>query len=537
MKLLLFLLNFKISPCNHGVPLWKRLRNTVGGNQQLYVPIPPKPVAAVVPAPSTPLPSTSTSTGTAVATPTNYQLSASRNLETESRTLLSNLPVLDLSSSLISVAQAASTPASQNSGSMVTQTPLLSRAAGTILPFSRVNLLEKSTVQGPSSISGVATRPEARSSDNAVAQSQLAVSSIVSQSAPSPSIHHSVSTSSLSLPSQRINSSLNMVPSQQLRLPVTASTTPVSGSFNMLSQRQLVTLASNSLPNQPLDSSVDMVPQVQLPTLATVSQTAPTLPVNYGTLLQGQLPTLATNHLPAPSQAFGSSVNTVPQGQSSASSTVFQVARTPPVNGSFNTLLQGPFNNSVNMEQQGQLRTFAAVSQSVSRQVQPFVSGNITPESQISRSAEVPEQELEGPETGSQVTNEAIRRLHGSNIATSAVASHASNRIMPSPGLSLLADVVGEAQLEQWENSIPSSANIQVIGLYDVRYHVVKLFSLNNFSLMAFIDDKNSKTEKRLIYLNLFCTVSYMICIIFLYRKTWNQNKKNVSLIICLSFF
>ena len=538
------------------------MRNAVGGNQQLYVPIAPKPVAAVVPAPSTPLPSTST--GTAVATPTNYQLSASRNLKTESRTLLSNLPVLDLSSSLISVAQAASTPASQNSGNMVTQTPLLSRATGTILPFSRVNLLEKSTVQGPSSISGVATRQEAQSSDNTVAQSQLAVSPIVSQSTPSPPIHHSVGTSSLSLPSQRIKSSLNMVPSQQLRLPVTASTTPVSGSFNMLSQRQLVTLASNPLPSQPFDSSVDVVPQRQLPALATVSQTASTLPVNYGTLPQGQLPTLATNRLPAPSQALGSSVNMVPQGQSPASSTAVQVAPNRPVNGSFNIMPQGPFNNSVNMEQQGQLGTFASVSQLVSRQVQPFVSGNITPESQISRSAEVPdeitaqsllnvlsqivaqsdytsfntEQELEGPETGSQVTNEAIRRLHGSNIATSAVASHASNRIMPSPGLSLLADVVGEAQREQWENSIPSSANIQVIGLNDVRSHVVKLFSLNNFSLMAFIDDKNSKTEKRLIYLNLFCTVSYMICIIFLYRKTWNQNKKNVSLIICLlSFF
>ena len=469
----------------------------VGGNQQLYVPIAPKPIAAVVPAPSTTLPSTSTATS--VATPTNYQLSAPRNLETESRTVLSNLPVLDLSSSLISVAQAALTPASQNSGSMVTQTPLLSRAAGTILPFSRVNLLKKSTVQGPSSISGVATRPEAQSSDNTVAQSQLAVSSIVSQSAPSPSSHDSVGTSSLSLPSQRINSSLNMVSSQQLPLSATASTTPVSGSFNMLSQRQLVTLASNSLPSQPFDSSVDVVPQVQLPT-------ASTLPVNYGTLPQGQLPTLAINRLPAPSQPYGSSVNMVPEGQSPASSTVSQIAPMPPVNASINILPQGPFNNSVNMEQQGQLRTFASASQLVSRQVQPFVSENITPESQISRSAEVSDeitaqsllnvlsqivaqsdytllntdQELEEPETGSQVTSGAIRRLHGSNIAPSAVAAYASSRITPSPGLSLLADV-GEAQREQWENSIASGAIIQVIGLYDVKNHIVKLFFFKQF--------------------------------------------------------
>ena len=500
MKLLLFFFNFKISPCNHGVPLWKRLRNTVGGNQQLYVPIAPKPVAAVVPAPSTTLPSTGAATS--VATPTNYQLSAPRNLETESRTVLSNLPALDLSSSLISVAQAESTPASQNSGEMVTQTPLLSRTAGTILPFPGVNILEKSTVQGPSSISGAATRPEARSSDNAVAQSQLAVSSIVSQSAPSPSSHDFVGKSSLSLPSQRISYSLNMVPSQQLPLSATASTTPVNGSFNTLSQRQLVTQASNSLPNQPFDSSVDVVPQRQLPALATVSQTVSTLPVNYGTLPQGQLPTLATNRIPAPSQPYGSSVNMVPQGQSPASSTVSRIAPMPPVNASFNIMPQGPFNNSVNMEQQGQLGTSASFSQLVSRQVQPFVSGNITPESQISWSAEVSdeitaqsllnvlsqivaqsdytsfntEQELEGPESNFQVTNESIRRLHDSNIVTSAVTSHTSSRITPSHGLSLLADVVGEAQREQWENSIASCANIQVIGFYDVKNYVVKLF-------------------------------------------------------------
>ena len=491
-EILVFFFNFKISPCNHGVPLWKRLRSTVGGNQHLYVPIAPKPIAAIVPAPSTALPSTSAAAS--IATPTNYQLSGPRNLETESRTVLSNLPALDLSSSLISVAQAVSTPASHNSGNMVTQTPLLSRTAGTILPFPGVNILEKSTVQGPSSISGAATRPEARSSDNAVAQSQLAVSSIVPQSAPTPSIHHSVGTSSLSLPSQRINSSLNMVPSQQLPLSATAFTTPVNGSFNILSQRQLVTLASNSLSSQSLDSSV-------------VSQIASRPPPSYSILPQRQFPTLATNRLPAPSQSFGSSVNMVPQGQSSASSTVSQIAPMPPVNASINILPQGPFNNSVNMEQQGQLRTFASVSQLVSRQVQPFVSGNITPESQISRSAEVSDeitaqsllnvfsqmvaqsgytsfnadQELEGTETGSQVTNEAICGLQGANIAPSAVTSHTSSRITPSPGLSLLADVVGEAQREQWENSIASGTNIQVIGFYDVKNHVVKLFFFKQF--------------------------------------------------------
>ena len=540
-------LNFKISPCNHGVPLWKRLRSTVGGNQHLYVPIAPKPVATVVPAPSTTLPSTSTATS--VATPTNYQLSASRNLETESRTVLSNLPVLDLSSSLISVSQAASTPASQNSGNMVTQTPLPLRSSGVILPFPRVNLVEESTVPGPSSISGVATGPVAQSPDNNVAQSLFAESSIIPQSAPPQTSHDSVGTSSLALPSKRINNSLNMVPSQQLLPLATASTTPVNSSFNTLSQRQLVTLASNSQPNQPFDSSVDMVPQVQLPALTTLSHTASTPSVD-GTLPQGQLPTLATNRLPAPRQPFGSSLNMVPQRQSSSSSTVFQVAPTPPVNSSFNILPQGqlPFNSSVNVVPQRQLSASSTVSQIaptpsvngsfnmlpheqltvnnsgsmvpqrqlaipatgsqlVSRQVQqPFAPGNTIPETLIPGSAEVSDesfgqsflnvfsqllaqssypsfnadQELEAAETGSQVVNE----LHASKTVSNRVASHASSRVTQSLGLNLLADVVGVAQCEQWENSIASAAHVQVVRFCDVSNDVNKLF-LNCFSCVA----------------------------------------------------
>ena len=533
MKFLLFFLNFKISPCNHGVSLWKRFRSTVGGNQLPYIPIAPKPIAAVVPAPSTTLPSTSATTS--VATPTNYKLSASRNLETESRTVLSNLPVLDLSSSVISVSQAASTPASQNSGNMVT------RSAGVILPFPRVNLVEESTVPGPSSISEVATGPEAQTPDNNVAQSLFAESSIVPQSAPTQTSHDSVGTSSLALPSQRINNSLNIVPSQQLPPLATASTTPVNGSFNTLSQRQLVTLASNSQPNQPFDSSVDLVPQVQLPTLTTLSQTASTLSVD-GTLPKGQLPTLTTNRLPAPRQPFGSSLNMVPQRQSSASSNVFQVAPTPPVNSSFNTLPQGqlPFNSSINVVPQRQLSASSTVSQIaptpsvngsfnmlpheqltvnnsgsmvpqrqlaipatgsqlVSRQVQqPFAPGNTIPETLIPGSAEVSDesfgqsflnvfsqllaqssypsfnadQELVATETGSQVVNE----LHASRTVSNRVASHASSRVTQSPGLNLLADVVGVAQREQWENSIASAAHVQVIRFCDVGNDVNKLF-------------------------------------------------------------
>ena len=473
MKFLLFFLNFKISRCNHGVPRWKRLRSAVDGNQHLYVPIAPKPVAAVVLAPCTTLQSTSTSTSTAtaVATPTNYQLSASRNVETESRTLLSNLPALDLSSSLISVAQAESTPASQNSGHMVTETPLLSRAADTILPFQRVNLLEKSIVQGPLSISGVATRPEAQSSDNTVAQSQLAVSSIVSQSAPTSSIHHSVRTNSLPPSSQRINSSVNMIPSQQLppsdAVSQVSSTIPFNGSFSILSQRQLTTLAPNSRQNRPFDISVNTVPQ-------------------------RQLATLATNPLPTPSQLFNSSFNTVPQGKSQASSTVPQIS---PVNGSFNILPQGQFafNSTVNIVPQGQLATNATGSQPVAKPVRSFVSGNSTLDSQTPRSTEdsdesiaqlllnLTDQELE---TCSQMTNEAIRELHASSTVSDRVASHASSRVTPSPGLSLLTDVVGEAQREQWENSIASAAHVQVVRFCDVGNDVNKLF-LNCFSWVA----------------------------------------------------
>ena len=227
----------EISPCNHGVPLWKRSRSTVGGNQQLYISILPKPVASLVPAPSTTLPNTSAATS--VATPSIHQFSASGSLEMESRTVLSNLPALHLSSSLIGVAQAESTPASQNSGNMVTQTPLLSRAVGTISPFPPVNLLEKSTVPGPSSVFEAATRLEAQSSGYTGTQSQLLAPPVVNQNASSAAIPHSIGTNSPPEASQRINRSVDMVPQGQLQtsavISQTASALPVDASVNMVS--------------------------------------------------------------------------------------------------------------------------------------------------------------------------------------------------------------------------------------------------------------------------------------------------------------
>ena len=97
----------------------KRLRSTFGGNQQVYVPILPKPVATIVPASIEVTALPSTSAVTSVATPTSRQLSASRDLEADSRTWMRSQPALGLSSSLINVAEAELPPENQNSGNTV----------------------------------------------------------------------------------------------------------------------------------------------------------------------------------------------------------------------------------------------------------------------------------------------------------------------------------------------------------------------------------------------------------------------------------
>ena len=471
------------------------------------MPIAPKPVATVILAPSTTLPSASAATS--AATPTYYQLSALRNHETESRTGLSNLSSLDLSSSLINVAQAASTPASQNSGNMVTQTPLLSRAMGTISPFPRVNLLEKSTLQGPSSSSfEAATRPEGQSSGNTLAQSQLSASPIVIQNASSTAIHDAVGTNSQPEPSQRINSLVDMVPQGQLLTSATVSQTTsalsVDSSFNMRSQRQIATLATNSLPptSQRFFSSVDMVPQRQFLTSDTVCQNASVTSVDGSVNMLSQRQILTPHANFPPSQAFNCSIGMVPPGQLPAPATNSHAASTLPVNGFSNTLSEEQvpvlattsvtlpiqsWYNSINMLPQGHLATSAIGSQSVSRPVQPLVSGNITPENQILRSAGVSEesfeqysvntipqlvtqssytsfntgQEHEAAETSCEVANESIRELHRPSVVSSAMVPHPSGSTAQSPGLNLLAKV-GEAQRELYEQSFGNGEIIQV---------------------------------------------------------------------------
>ena len=371
----------------------------------------------------------------------------------------------------------------------VTQTPLLS-AASTILPIQRVHVF-----QDPLS---AATRSEDQSFDNTVAQSQLPVSSVVNQNASTPAIHDSFSTNSLSLPSQRIRSLVDIV--QRGKLPTSAtvsqsvSTTPVYSSFNIRSQRQIATLATNSLPSQPIDCSADMVPQRQLPASSTVPQIAPTTPVITYFDVQ-------------------------PRGQLAV-------------------------NNSVNTVAQKEVTTSASISQMVSRPVQPFVSENTTPESlQIpgavgsfderlaqsllntgsqlvspsSYASSYTEREMrifkaifetvKAAETSFQEENESIGDLHSLNIIPSALLAHASSRIAQCPGLNLLADVIGEAQRDQYEHSIANRANIQVTVF--IKYFVP------------------------------FLTTVYYNNITFLCSKTLNssQKKNNVSLSYLLNTF
>ena len=408
--------------------LLKRLRSAVGDNQQLYIPILPKPVPTVVPANIEVITLPSTSAATSVATPTSCQLSASGDLETDLQTFLSNLSAFDFSSSLIGVAQGESTPAGQ-----ITQTPL-QPTAGTFLPNLRV-----SPLQAPSSVSETAARSQVQSCGNTVAQSQLAESSIVSQSAQIPSIHHFASS--------------NAPPRTLGHLPTSAavsqiaSTIPVNDSFNLVSQRQLATLTSNFLPSssQPLNSSVDMVPQGQLLTSASVSQIASMPPVN-GSLPQGQLPMLATNSLSTPNQ---------------------------------------PLNNFVEMAPQRQSATQSTFSEFVRRPAQPFVSGSVTLQSQIPRLGEVSgesiarslldtilllinqsgyasfttEQGHKAAETGSQVGSEAVP-VHSSSVSSAFVANSSSS-LVQTPNLNLLAEVTA------------NSANVQVNCLLMVQYRLI----------------------------------------------------------------
>ena len=315
----------------------KRLRSRIGGNQLLFVPIAPKPAQTAIPANIGVATASSKNTVTSVATSTNNQLSGS--LGNDSMTLLSNLPVLDLSSSSIVVAQTKSTPPVQNSGNMVTQgTTSLNQST---LPVSS---FWHSIAQGPPLASATVSRTESRpvvySSVNMVTQSLLPVpSTIVSQISSTPLVY----------------SSGNMVAQSPLPLTTSVSQTssrPAVHSFvNVVTQSQLAAQSasvSQTASTPLLQNSANMVQQSQLPMLATVPQT-----------ISGQ--------------PFHSSGNVVPQGQLPSSS---ETAIRPPVDGSFNMVTQNqlpmstpvvtgntsmpPFQNSVNMVDQGQLEEFVS---------------------------------------------------------------------------------------------------------------------------------------------------------------------------------
>ncbi len=340
----------------------KRLRSRIGGNQLLFVPILPKPAQTAIPANIGVATASSKNTVTSVATSTNNQLSGS--LGNDSMTLLSNLPLLDLSSSSIVVAQTKSTPPVQNSGNMVTQgTTSLNESTLAVSSFWN------SIAQGPSLASATVSRTESRpvvdSSVNMVKQNQLPVpSTIVSQISLTPSVY----------------SSGNMVAQSPLPLTTSVSQTasrPAVRSFvNAVTQSQLPAPSasvSQTASTPLLRNSVNIVQQSQLPMLATVSQTASTpLPQNFANMVQqSQLPLLATVPQTISGQPFHSSVNVVPQGQLPSSS---ETAFRPPVDGSFNMVTQNqlpmstsvvtgntsmpPFQNSGNMVEQGQLKEF-----------------------------------------------------------------------------------------------------------------------------------------------------------------------------------
>jgi hypothetical protein len=399
---MIFFFLFKISPCNHGISLLKRFRSTFGGNQQLYVPILPKPVV-----PSSTGVTTKT-TVTSLVTPANYQLSVPSN--SDSRTLLCNLPALDLSSLPIDLAQVESTPACQNSGNVLTQT------AVNLETMPQVSRLEKSTLPASATVSENATGPQfgsSGSSGNMVTQSQLpAPSIVVSQSASTPGVRYSVRTNSLSV-SQPFGNSLDLVPLGEsptsANVSQTVSTLAVNSVSNTLSQRHLVTPPTNYLPplSQPLNNSVDMLPQEQLPTAVTVSQ-----------LVSGTV------------QPLGSGITT-PQGQ---------------------------IGRSVGVSDENVKRCFLNAGPQL-----------VTQSSYASFSTE---QELREFTTILDAMNAVKTYSHewpGSGLVSSVVNSDASSRIAQSPGLNLLA-AVGEAQRGEYEETSASGlsgSNIQVVCFYD----------------------------------------------------------------------
>ena len=402
----------------------KRLRSKIGGSQQLFIRIAPKPAPTAVPANIGVATASRKNTVTSVATPTTHQLSG--NHGNDLMTLLSNFPVLDLSSSSIVVAQTKSTPPVQNSGNNVTQ--------GT-------TSLNESTLQGPSPASAPVSRSESRpvidSSVNMVTQSQLPVpSTIVSQISSTPLVY----------------SSGNIVAQSPLPLTTSVSQTssrPAVHSFvNVVTQSQLAAPSasvSQTASTPLLQNSANMVQQSQLPMLATVPQT-----------ISGQ-----------PFHSFG---NVGPQGQLPSSS---ETAIRPTVDGSFNIVTQNqlpvstpvvpgntsipPFQNSGNMVEQGQLEEFVSrtVNQPITvheiERLRAILEGRATPligdtngNLDISGNMNM----LQATGTGFQTTNEV---MFGDPMWAQ------------SPGLTTLANASEIVQRGQHIDRLASSSSLQVL--------------------------------------------------------------------------
>ena len=412
----------------------KRLRSKIGGSQQLFIRIAPKPAPTAVPANIGVATASRKNTVTSVATPTTHQLSG--NHGNDLMTLLSNFPVLDLSSSSIVVAQTKSTPPVQNSGNNVTQgTTSLNEST---LPVSSS---WNSIAQGPSlasaTVSGTESRPVVDNSVNMVTQSQLPVpSTIVSQISSTPSVY----------------SSGNMV--AQSPLPLTTS-------------------VSQTASRPAVHSFVNVVTQSQLPApSASVSQTAstPLLQNSANMVQQGQLPMLATVPQTISGQPFHSFGNVGPQGQLPSSS---ETAIRPTVDGSFNTVTQNqlpvstpvvpantsmpPFQNSGNMVEQGQLEEFVSrtVNQPITvheiERLRAILEGRATPligdtngNLDISGNMNM----LQATGTGFQTTNEV---MFGDPMWAQ------------SPGLTTLANASEIVQRGQHVDRLASSSSLQVL--------------------------------------------------------------------------
>ena len=472
----------------------KRLRSIIGGNQLLFVPILPKPAQTAIPANISVATASSKNTVTSDATSTNNQLSGS--LGNDSMTLLSNLPVLDLSSSSIVVAQTKSTPPVQNSGNMVTQ-GTTSLNESTLPDSSSWN----SIAQGlsPASVSRTESRPVVYSSVNMVKQSPLPVpSTIVSQISSTPSV----------------NSSGNMVAQSPLPLTTSVSQTasrPAVHSFvNVVTQSQLPTPSAGVFQTAStplLQNSANMVQQSQLPMLATVSQTASTpLPQNSANMVQqSQLPVLATVPQTISGQRFHSSVNVVPQRQLPSSS---ETAFRPTVDDSFNMVTQNqlpmstpvlvrntsmpPFQNSSIMVEQGQLEEFvsgttnqpmlATLSQiasfksapltvpEVEQSLRVILEGRTTPlmgDTNENLDTSGNRNMLQATGTGFQTTNVIMGGLREPYLVSSTNATPppntASDMWARSPGLTTLANASEIVQRGQHIDILGNSLNLQVL--------------------------------------------------------------------------